>query len=92
MHKTPERSVITGMGAISPVGNSVAETWANLKGGRSGLRRVTMFDPWLWPCQVGGDVKKFDPGDLIGTGVVLGTAGGGLHRRNREGDHFPDKK
>lgn len=65
MPSTFERAVVTGMGAITPAGNSVSESWANLKAGKSGLSRLNMFDPWLWPCQVGGDVKEFDPGDLI---------------------------
>ena len=50
---------------FTPVGNSVAETWASLKAGRSGLRRITAFDPSVYPCQVGGELKGFDPGNLI---------------------------
>jgi 3-oxoacyl-[acyl-carrier-protein] synthase II len=56
-----QRVVITGMGAITPVGNSVKETWDALKAGRSGIERVTSFDADAWPCQIGGEVKGFDP-------------------------------
>jgi 3-oxoacyl-[acyl-carrier-protein] synthase II len=65
MHPLGNNVVITGMGTITPVGNSVAETWASLKAGRSGLARIAAFDPSFYPCQVGGELKGFDPGDLI---------------------------
>jgi 3-oxoacyl-[acyl-carrier-protein] synthase II len=58
---TQQRVVITGMGALTPVGHTVGETWAALKVGRSGIRRTTLIDPAPWPCKLGGELKDFDP-------------------------------
>lgn len=55
------RVVITGMGVLSPLGNSVEEMWERAVGGQSGLARLTLVDPEGYPCQVGGEVKDFDP-------------------------------
>jgi len=55
------RVVVTGMGALTPVGNSVDEFWKNLKGGVSGIGRVTRFDPSRFTSQIVGEVKGFDP-------------------------------
>ena len=60
-----QRVVITGMGALTPVGHTVQETWTALKAGQSGLRRITLLDPEPWDCQVGGEVKHFDPLQFI---------------------------
>jgi 3-oxoacyl-(acyl-carrier-protein) synthase len=54
------RVVITGMGIISPVGNTVAEAWANILAGKSGITRITRFDASAFPTQIGGEVKNFD--------------------------------
>lgn len=56
-----QRVVITGMGAITPVGHTVAETWESLKAGRSGVARITSFDATPWACQIAGELKGFDP-------------------------------
>jgi 3-oxoacyl-[acyl-carrier-protein] synthase II len=59
---TPARRVvITGLGAVTPCGNSAAETWAALIAGRSGLGRITRFDPAGCTAQIAGEVKNFDP-------------------------------
>lgn len=55
-----ERVVVTGLGCISPLGNSVAETWDNVKAGRSGIDRITRFDPSEFPSQIAGEVKNFE--------------------------------
>jgi 3-oxoacyl-[acyl-carrier-protein] synthase II len=55
------RVVITGMGVLSPLGNSVDETWTRAVAGESGLGRLTLVDPSGYPCQVGGEVRGFDP-------------------------------
>lgn len=55
------RVVVTGMGAVTPVGNDVATTWANLIAGRSGVRRITAFDPSPYKTQIAAEVKDFDP-------------------------------
>jgi 3-oxoacyl-[acyl-carrier-protein] synthase II len=54
------RVVITGMGALTPLGLSVEETWAGLLAGRSGIDRITSIDLSECTCQVGGELKGFD--------------------------------
>ena len=54
------RVVVTGLGLISPVGNSVAEAWENLTAGKSGIGRITKFDPAAFKAQIAGEVKNFD--------------------------------
>ncbi|MGE5130678.1 MAG: beta-ketoacyl-ACP synthase II [Sphingomonadaceae bacterium] len=54
------RVVVTGLGIISPVGNSVAEAWSNVLAGRSGIARITRFDPSRVASQIAGEVKEFD--------------------------------
>ena len=54
------RVVVTGLGLISPVGNTVPEGWAQLIAGRSGIARITRFDASGLPCQIAGEVKGFD--------------------------------
>jgi beta-ketoacyl-acyl-carrier-protein synthase II len=55
------RVVITGLGAISPLGSTVALYWEGLLAGRSGIRKITQFDASEMPCQVAGEVPDFDP-------------------------------
>jgi len=57
-----QKIVITGMGAISSVGLNCQETFDSLVAGRSGISRVSLFDPSNIDCQVAGEVKEFDPG------------------------------
>jgi 3-oxoacyl-[acyl-carrier-protein] synthase II len=59
------RVVVTGMGAITPLGLTVEETWRGLVDGRSGIGRITQFDPSAYPVQIMGEVKGFDPADYI---------------------------
>ena len=54
------RVVVTGLGVISPVGNTVSEAWDNLTAGRSGIGRITKFDPAAFKAQIAGEVKNFD--------------------------------
>ena len=54
------RVVVTGLGCISPVGNTVAEAWANLLAGQSGIDRITKFDASNFSCQIAGEVKGFN--------------------------------
>jgi 3-oxoacyl-[acyl-carrier-protein] synthase II len=51
---------VTGLGAITPVGVGVAETWQNIVAGKSGIGRITRFDPSAFACQVAGEVIGFD--------------------------------
>jgi 3-oxoacyl-[acyl-carrier-protein] synthase II len=55
------RVVVTGLGCITPVGNDVASTWDSLTAGRSGIGRITRFDPAPYETQIAGEVKGFDP-------------------------------
>lgn len=59
------RVVITGMGLVSPVGNSVDESWQSVLTGRSGIGPVTQFDASELPCRIAGEVKDFEPRDFI---------------------------
>ncbi len=57
---TRRRVVITGLGCVTPVGNTVSESWANLLAGRSGIGRITRFDASAFACQIAGEVKGFE--------------------------------
>ncbi|MBV9546763.1 MAG: beta-ketoacyl-ACP synthase II [Chloroflexi bacterium] len=61
----PRRVVVTGLGAVTPVGNCVAQTWSNLLGGCSGIDTITLFDPTPFAVKIGGEVKDFKPEDSI---------------------------
>lgn len=54
------RVVITGMGIVSPVGNTISDAWANLLNGKSGITRITRFDASALASQIAGEVKDFD--------------------------------
>ena len=54
------RVVITGMGAVSPVGNTVEETWESVKNGKCGIGNITQFDPARLSVKIAGEVKNFD--------------------------------
>jgi 3-oxoacyl-[acyl-carrier-protein] synthase II len=57
---TRRRVVVTGLGCISPVGNTVAEAWSNLIAGQSGIGPITRFDASAMSCRIVGEVKNFD--------------------------------
>lgn len=59
------RVVVTGLGIISPVGNTVATAWANILAGKSGIRPITAFDTEPFPTRFGGTIIDFDPKDTI---------------------------
>ena len=58
--RSRKRVVVTGMGAITPAGKTVAEFWENLVQGRSGVGPITLFDPSEFPCRIAGEVKDWD--------------------------------
>lgn len=60
------RVVVTGMGAISAIGNSVAEMWASAIAGVSGIARITRFDPEGYETTFAGEVRNFDAGEIVG--------------------------
>ena len=57
---TRRRVVVTGLGCISPVGNTVADAWSNLLAGQSGIGLITKFDASALACKIAGEVKNFD--------------------------------
>ena len=59
------RVVVTGIGSITPLGNSVTQLWQGLLAGRSGIRRITQFDASDLPCQIAGEIPDFKPEDFI---------------------------
>ncbi|MFI5357356.1 MAG: beta-ketoacyl-ACP synthase II [Opitutales bacterium] len=61
LHSSSRRVVITGLGAVTPLGNSAAETWSAMAAGRSGIRRITRFDASACHAQIAGEVRDFDP-------------------------------
>jgi len=60
-----KRVVITGMGALTPIGNSVDEYWQNLVAGKSGAEAITKFDASLFKTQFACEVKNFDPLEIM---------------------------
>jgi len=62
---TKTRVVITGMGAITALGSSVEKLWDGLVNGRSGIRKITMFDPSGLPCQIAGEIPDFNIEDYM---------------------------
>jgi 3-oxoacyl-[acyl-carrier-protein] synthase II len=59
------RVVVTGIGLICGVGNTTEEVWRNLLAGKSGVARITQFDPSQFACQIAAQVKNFDPLDFV---------------------------
>jgi 3-oxoacyl-[acyl-carrier-protein] synthase II len=57
---TKRRVVVTGLGCIAPVGNTVAESWASLLAGTSGIDTITRFDASAFACKFAGEVRNFD--------------------------------
>ena len=60
-----ERVVITGMGAVTPIGNDVPTFWENLKAGKSGIGPITLFDATNFKAKFAAEVKGFDPTQYI---------------------------
>ena len=60
MREGERRVVVTGMGALTPIGNDVTSFWDSLVNGRSGITRITLFDPSRVASQVAGEIKGFD--------------------------------
>jgi len=55
------RVVVTGIGAVTPLGNDIRTLWTSIKNGQSGIGRITKFDVSAFPCRIAGEVKNFDP-------------------------------
>lgn len=60
-----KRVVITGMGVVTPVGNSVSEMWDALLNGRNGIGKITLFDTSQFDTKIAGEIKNFDPTEVL---------------------------
>ena len=67
------RVVVTGIGAITPLGSNVAETWKGLKNGKNGIAPITLFDTEKFKAKLGAEVKNFDPKEYLEVNDVLRT-------------------
>ena len=59
------RVVVTGIGCLSALGHDTEAFWDGLTKGRSGIARITRFDPTDFPSKVGAEVRDFDPGKFM---------------------------
>jgi 3-oxoacyl-[acyl-carrier-protein] synthase II len=59
------RAVITGIGAVTALGDTISSLWENLLAGRSGIRKITLFDASQLPCQIAGEIPDFEPTKYI---------------------------
>ncbi|MEE8605536.1 MAG: beta-ketoacyl synthase N-terminal-like domain-containing protein, partial [Candidatus Aminicenantaceae bacterium] len=59
------RVVITGLGAVTPIGIGVEDFWKSLIAGQNGIKRITRFDPSDFRSQMAGEVKNFNPEEWI---------------------------
>ena len=57
MSNLKRRVVVTGIGAVTPLGNNASSTWQNIIAGQSGIDKITIFDPSESPCQIAAEVK-----------------------------------
>lgn len=67
------RVVVTGLGAITPLGNTVAQTWDAMKAGKNGIAPITLFDTENFKAKLGAEVKEFDPKEHLGVNEALRT-------------------
>ena len=65
MDNSGSRVVVTGMGALSPLGNTIDEFWNALLQGRSGIGPISLVDPSSYPCKIAGEVTDFDAADYM---------------------------
>jgi 3-oxoacyl-[acyl-carrier-protein] synthase II len=62
---TRSRIVITGIGAVTPLGSSIRQYWDGLVRGQSGIRRITQFDASMYPCRIAGEIPDFEAAEYI---------------------------
>jgi 3-oxoacyl-[acyl-carrier-protein] synthase II len=60
-----QRVVVTGLGAVTPIGNTVADFWTGLTSGRNGVAPITLFDASAHACRFAAEVKAFDPSGYL---------------------------
>lgn len=68
---TQRRVVVTGMGAVTPVGNNVEDTWNSLINGKHGIAPITLFDTEGYKATLAGEVKNFEPRDYMDKQEIL---------------------
>ena len=73
MNQQNRRVVVTGLGAVTPVGNTVEETWNSLVNGIHGIGPITQFDTTEMKAKLGAEVKNFDPRDYMEKAEILRT-------------------
>ena len=67
------RAVVTGIGAITPLGNNVADTWDAMKKGKNGIAPITLFDTERFKAKLAAEVKNFDPKEYLEVNDILRT-------------------
>ena len=67
------RAVVTGIGAVTPLGNNAADTWEGMKNGRNGIGPITLFDTEKFKAKLAAEVRGFDPGAYLTVNEVLRT-------------------
>ena len=67
------RVVITGLGAVTPLGNNVKDTWEAMKAGKNGISPITLFDTAAYKAKLAAEVKGFDPKDYLEINETLRT-------------------
>ena len=67
------RVVVTGIGAVTPLGNNAAETWEGMKNGKNGIAPITLFDTENFKAKLAAEVKGFDPREYLQVNEVLRT-------------------
>ena len=65
MAESSRRVVITGLGAVTPIGNTVATYWSGLQSGANGVAPITLFDASKHACRFAAEVKDFDPSGVL---------------------------
>ena len=59
------RVVVTGLGAVTPIGNNVQDVWESIEGSHSGITKITKFDASNYASQIAGEVKNFNAADHL---------------------------
>lgn len=67
------RVAVVGLGAVTPLGNNVRDTWEGLKNGRNGIAPITLFDTENYKAKLAAEVKGFDPADYLEVNEILRT-------------------
>ena len=68
-----KRVAVTGIGAVTPLGNNTTETWENLKAGKNGIGPITHFDTEKFKAKLGAEVRNFDPKEYLEVNEILRT-------------------